>query len=723
MKLWIFEKPSVAKTVAKHLAKPHKTHDGYIETGDGYVSWCVGHVLELCPPDAYDPKYGLFPWKFEDLPIIPEKWKLQVSESKKKQVSVLKKLLKECTSVVNGGDEGREGQLLVDEVIYYFGCKKPVERILLNAMDDTAVKRAINNLQDNKKFYSYYESALGRSRADWLIGMNFTRAYTIFAKEQNYKGILSVGRVQTPTIAIVAKRDEEIANFIPKDYFTISAIFEERTNHKDFVTRWLPPGQTIESAKKQEMLDSGAEEDDDDDVSSTNSPTQKPTWLDEKNRIIDKKEAEKIVAKVKAAGVGVVTKYINRPAEEQAPLPFELTGLQIALNRKHGFSPQQTLDACQNLYEKGFTTYPRTDCSYLPTAQLPDVDDVLAAISQASGKLAPFTAKADKTIKSKAWNDAKLGEHHAIIPTRVAPDFSSLSDIEKKAYELISQHYVAQFYPNCKVDKANIEVTIAEERFAASGRVVKDAGWRVIFSGDASQKEESKDKEPTLPVLTQNENVDCTKAIVEDKKTTPPPHFTPATLLDAMKNVHRMVDDPEEKKKLKAVEGIGRSATRAGIIETLYKRGYLINQGKFVISSDVARILVKALPPRLIDPGMTAKWEYFLDGIANGKFKLADFESNQIKFVNALLKDAKQSVLPALPEQQNSYSAPSKSGSSSGAKKSSGSSSAPKKGKTCPKCGKGTMIQREVKAGANKGKKFLGCTNYPACNHSEWPKK
>lgn len=716
MKLWIFEKPSVATAVAKHLKKPHSRKDGYIETGDGYVSWCVGHVLEQCPPDAYDDKFKAFPGSLNDLPIIPKnnEWKLQISESKKKQVSVLKKLLSQCTSVVNGGDEGREGQLLVDEVIHYFKCKKPVQRILLNAMDDKSVNKAINNLQDNNKFRSLYESALGRSRADWLMGMNATRLYTALSRKQNFPGVLSVGRVQTPVLNIVVQRDEEIENFIPKDYFMVYATFIDPAQKEiPFKTRWLPPGQTLEAADKQEKKDTSGEDSDEEVDSSSTQAASKPVWLDESNRIIDKNEALRIAQEVRNAQKGNVSKYINKQADEYAPLPFTLTGLQVLLNRMYGFSAQQVLDTCQSLYEAGHLTYPRTDCNYLPTSQFGESSEVFNAIQKSGTFVSKYVNQANGSIQTRAWDDVKLGEHHAIIPTTSAPDFSTLSDAAKKTYDIVAKHYLAQFFPHCKVDKASVEVSIANHRFAASGRVVKNQGWRILFSG-----EKEKESAPTLPALTQGLSVDCIKSEVEDKKTAPPPRFTQGSLLDIMENVHRLVSDPVEKKKLKAVEGIGRSATRAGIINTLLKRSYIIEKGKELHSTEFARAFVKSLPRQFVDPGLTARWEAALDAIAQNKYSLEEFESKMGGFISKSIATERNNDLPPLPQPASSGS--SASSYKSGAKSGSGAASKTAKGKKCPKCGVGVMIAREVKKGPNAGKKFKGCSNYPNCTHSEW---
>lgn len=719
-KLWIFEKPSQARSVVAVLPKPHVTKNGYIETGDGIVTWCFGHLLEQFQPDDYDEKYKS--WSVDHLPIIPQKWMNKPDSSKKQQVTLIKGLLKDCDTVVNGGDEGREGQLLVDELLYFLNNKKPVLRYLCGANDAVSVKRAVNNLQPNTDFFSLYEAALGRQHADWLIGLNLTRFYTASSSV-----LLSIGRVQTPTLALVVQRDLDILNFVPKDYWTLQAQFADpKQADMKFWTRWIAPGQTLESAEKQANIDQSGEEqedDDDDDTSSSQSSSNKPAWLDEANRIIDKQTAYDIIEKVKKSGKGVVSQYIKKPAEEQAPLPFELTSLQVKMNSKYGFSVQQTLDACQELYEKGYTTYPRTDCVYLPEIQHADAPDILNAISSADSELAKFVSGADKNIKSRAWNDSKMGEHHAIIPTRSAPNLASLTDIQRKAYILIAQYYLSQFYPNCKVDKTKIEITIAEERFATSGRVVKSPGWRVIFGAEENTGN-NKETEATLPALTEKDPVNLTDTKVEQKQTNPPPHYTEATLVNTMKHVYMVIKDPAERKKLKSIEGIGRSATRAGIIETLFRRNFLSRQGKKIVSSDTARLLISALPKEVKDPGLTARWEALLDMIAIRKLSLEDFEKKIIEFLNYLLNKAKNTPLPDFPKTNTSKGSSGTkktySKTSSGSSKSSSSTGKAKSisGEKCPKCGKGVLLERTSKA----GKKFKGCSEFPKCNHTEWPK-
>lgn len=712
MRLFIAEKPDMGKKIASFLPGPHVSKNGYIETGGGLVTWCIGHVLEQVPPDYYDKKYGESPWKLEDLPIIPMKWSMKISDSKKKQVGVIKDLLTQCSEVINAGDPGREGQLIVDEVLEFYNNKKPVLRILLNSLDKGTVQRELNNLIDNGQFYQLYQAALGRQRADWLIGMNMTRAFTILGSKAGYRGVLSVGRVQTPTLWIVVQRDREIAGFVSKTYWSLHGIFfDPMMPDLSFQAQWVPPGASLEQMDAALRDKDDDAQDEDEDTTIIAVPTC--SWLDAQHRIIDVNQAKSIADKVQAAKTGTVIQYINQPAEEHAPLPFELTGLQAIMNSKYGFSAQQTLDTCQALYEHGYTSYPRTDCSYLPTVLLPEVPEVLNAIASGVPSLTSFVSKADTSIVTQVWNDKKLGEHYALIPTKTAPDWDSLNAIEQKTYHMIANQYLAQFYPPCLVDKAKIEIEIAQEKFVARGRVVNSLGWRVLFQGEESATPQGN----TLPALTTGQNVECSKVDVQTKQTTPPSHYNEGTLLKAMKHIHRLVSDPDEKKKLRAVEGIGRSATRASIIETLKKRGFINTTGKFLISSDMARILIDVLPKKIVDPGLTARWENILDSVAMGKIPLSTFMEKQGDWIHALMGIVHQTVLPVLPQSAISANkSPAKRTSSSGNKK------VHPAGKKCSKCNIGTMQERTIKTGAKAGNKFMGCSNYPQCNHSEWPK-
>lgn len=754
MRLFIAEKPDMGRKIASVLPGPHLKKDGYIETGGGLVSWCFGHLLGQAEPGAYDQKFAKFPGEFADLPCVPQNWQIEVTEGKGKQITVLKGLLRQCTEIVHAGDPGREGQLIVDEVLEYLKNKKPVQRLILNSLDKPTILKALNEMLPNQHYDTLYQAALGRQRSDWLVGMNMTRAYTILAKKQGHFGVLSLGRVQTPTLGIVVRRDEEIEKFIPKDYWKLAGLFATpNPSDAPFWCRWLPHGVSASEGEVDEdgkdPIEQEDQEDEEDNTSAADpnaqagatAPPARPTWLDEKNRIIDKAQAEKIEREVKAAGKGTVTLAQHKPTIEQPPLPFELSTLQSELNRITGATIDDVLKACQELYEKGHVSYPRTDCQYLPPTQHVDAPKILQAISDASPDLATFLPKTDATRMSRAFDAKKMEgeEHNGIVPTGSSPDLSQCTPLQQTLYKVVAKRYLAQFMPECKVDKSSIEIDCASHRFVASGRIVRQLGWRELYASEGqANPDANKEKETALPAVEVGSNLDVKDTKLSAHRTAPPPRFTEGTLVKAMMHVDRLVTDPVERKKLKSVKGIGRSATRAGILNTLKKREFLIpEKGKALISSPVARILIQSAPKALTDPGLTARWETVLDAVATGQISLQMFEQKQVQWLHTLLQFAGGTTLPQLPPStyqnkssssgssaskyagKSSSTSKSSSGSGAGAKKASGGASG---GKPCPVCKKGQMREREVKQGPSAGKKFLGCSNFPECKHSEWPK-
>lgn len=747
--LYIAEKPDMGAKIAAQLPGPHKRGDGFIETGAGVVTWAVGHLLEQLPPEGYDEKYKK--WDWSTLPIIPVEWKVEPIPGKQKQIATIKKLLRACDVVVNAGDPGREGQLIVDEILEYLNNKKPVQRLLLNSLDPPSIKKALANLQPNSIFFPLYEAALGRQRADWVVGMNLTRAYTLLGRKYGYDGVLSVGRVQTPTLAIVVKREIEIENFVPQTYFTLRLeVGDEAQGVQKFWTRWLPPGVKGVADAAQANTPTSDEEDDDEI-----SPTAGQPGFDKAGRLIDPVLAQKVFDAVPPGTPAKVIADVRKPAVEKPPLPFKLSGVQGKMSAAHGAGVEDTLKACQSLYEKGITSYPRTDCQYLPTTQHGDAPQVLAAIAKAFPALAPLVAKADPSLISPAWNDAKLGEHHAIIPTASGGDLAQMTPLEQHVYEAVCRRYLAQFLPNCEVDKAAIEIEAGGHRWVARGRTIRVPGWREVYSGQPVDEEETrKDEESSasLPALTVGQVLTTTDRARDEKKTTPPPRYTEGTLLNAMENVHKLVDDPAEKKMLKSVEGIGKAATRANIIGTLIKRGYLSVVKKQLHPTPSARAIVGAVDPALTDPALTARWEQGLDGVATGRLTLSMFQQRQEAWLRQLVAKAAQSTLPPPPEgmkaaprpvggsggsyQRSSSASVAPRKGASGSRASSGSrsagarsgSAAPRQGavlagdgQPCPQCGK-AMRTRTIQSGQHAGKQFLGCTGYPACKHSIWPK-
>lgn len=692
-RLIIAEKPAMGREIAMALSKPHKSGDGYIETGDGIVTWCVGHIMKSFEPEEYNPQWEK--WKMEDLPMIIDEWKIKVDSDKAKQFKTIKELLGKVDEVVNAGDPGREGQLIVDEVLHYLKNKKPVKRVLLFALDHKSVITAFSQLEDNKKFHPLYEAGVCRGYADWIMGMNATRAYTLLAQKGGYKGVLSVGRVQSPTLAIVVRRDEIIENFVPQDYFVVIGSFNH--NNSVFNAYWKPQDTT---------------------------PGQ---WLDDEERIKDRNFALNIANKIKGKQ-GLIKDYEEKDGKEPPPLPFNLSKMQIYANSKWGMSAKDVLDTCQSLYETHkLQTYPRTDCQYLPENQFGEASEILAHVGQSHPHLANAAANANPNLKSGAWNDSKLGEHFGLIPTKKQADLSKLSDKERKIYQAVCERYIAQFYPACEYKTATVTVECEQEIFKANGKIILNAGWRAIFNNEEEDddKKPTDDEEQVFPEMKQGQNVLCEDSKCLDKKTTPPPRFTEGSLIKAMTSVHTLVDDPEQKKKLKEKKGIGQEATRTHIIETLFKRTLLVRQGKQIISSAAGRALVHALPDKVVNPALTAIWEDALDKIAEGKLSADAFRQKQNQWIIKLIEDSKTAQIGTIANIPVATKGKSSGGSSSSkpAAKSSASGAPaakkPAKSKgTCPQCG-GNLVEKEAKASK---KKFFGCSNWPKCNYVEWPK-
>lgn len=577
-RLFIAEKPSLARAIADALPKPHKKEQGCIRCANGdIVTWCIGHLLEQVEPDAYDERYKK--WNMADLPIIPEQWQLRPRKSSSQQLTVVRKLLKEATQIIHAGDPDREGQLLVDEVIDY--CKVPkskketVQRLLISDLNLSAVKRALQGLRSNREFIPLSVSALARSRADWLYGMNMSRAYTLLGKKAGYQGVLSVGRVQTPVLGLVVRRDEEIEHFIPHDYFTLDALipYQNGTEYFDIRARWKPSEACL-------------------------------PWQDEEGRVTNRKLVDNVASRI-ANQPATVTESEQDQTKQAAPLPYSLSALQIDAAKRYNFSAQQVLDLCQSLYEKHkLITYPRSDCRYLPKEHLAQAPDVVAAIANNAQEMVTAVNDADLSLRSKAWNDSKVDAHHAIIPTPKKASVNALSGHEMKVYQLIARQYLMQFYPAAIYAEAKLVFNIAGGIFIAKGRQLLSAGWKVL-TGQQDEQEECVDKVPPLPVGIV---LQCREGEIKQRQTEPPRHFTEATLLQAMTGIARFVADKELKKILRETDGLGTEATRAGILDTLFKRGLLQRDNKLIKSTPAGRGLIHALPSEATYPDMTAHW-------------------------------------------------------------------------------------------------------------------
>ena len=647
MRLFIAEKPSLARAIAEGLGKGGKDA-GCIRCGSDVVTWCFGHVLKQCDPEDYKPEYES--WRREYLPIIPATWRNKAQPDAAAQLKIIGKLLKEAKSVVNAGDPDREGQLLVDEVLEHFAYKGPVARIWLASLDDRSVRKALDSITDNAAYAPLRDAARARSQADWLIGINATRAMTFAGRETGRSGVLSLGGVQTPTLALVVARDREIAAFRPADYFVLRASLGHDAG--SFAATWLP-GET-------------------------------QVGLDNSGRLADAAVASAIAGRIKGAN-GVITAVTRENKTKPAPLPHCLSSLQKEASSKFGLTAKQVLDTAQSLYEKKLTTYPRTDCRYLPEEQFDAAGQILATLSSVPG-LEQVAGKADAKLKSAAWNTKKITAHHAIIPTGEVP--GNLTSTESGLFLMIALAYSLQFYPAMRYEAQKIVLAIADTQWEARGRLILEAGWsKLAAEEEDGSKEDGNPKEAggedeaaqALPSAVQGDAVRCLDVETLKKKTTPPLRFTEGTLIEGMANVHRFVTDAAAKSVLRENEGIGTEATRASILETLKKRGYLKADKKAIVSTQLGQEIIDLTPLALKDPVTTATWESKLTDISQGKATLSAFMAVQVRVLPDLL------ALILGPDKKPAH--------------------------TCPDCGQ-ALYRRP---GKKSGEWFWGCSGYPGC--------
>ena len=639
MILYIAEKPSLGRAIADVLPKPHKKGDGFITAANGdCVSWCIGHLLEQAEPDAYDDAFKS--WKLEHLPIVPQTWKLQPKPKTRSQLTVLRKLVKQASSIINAGDPDREGQLLVDEVISYLGVKgdklNQVQRLLISDLNPQAVKRALGQLRSNREFVPLSTSALARSRADWLYGMNMTRAYTIQGRKVGYQGVLSVGRVQTPLLGLVVRRDDEIADFKPKAFYEVLAHLLT-DQQQAFTAKWQP------------------------------SEACQP-YMDEDGRVLAKGLAENVVARINGKPAEV-TKIEAKDKRQNPPLPYSLSALQIDAAKRFGLSAKEVLDTCQSLYERHkLITYPRSDSRYLPKDQHALAPKVLDAVLKGASGLIEGCESPNSKLKSKAWDDTKVDAHHAIVPTEKVANLSTLSSNEAKLYQHVARQYLAQFYPAYIYAETAVEVTIAGGLFTTKARQDKTLGWKQLFkrtatvnqaSSNSTSSDDNDDAVQSLPPLVKGQILHCQRGELLQKMTQAPKHFTDATLLGAMTGISRYVTNSEIKKILKETDGLGTEATRAGIIELLFKRGYLIRQGKSILATPVGVGLIRSLPESATTPDMTALWENSLDAISQKRLKYDAFMQPLLSQLDGLITQASSQLPSAL--QGVTSSAPKRS--------------------------------------------------------------
>ncbi|TGE77684.1 DNA topoisomerase III [Pseudoalteromonas sp. KS88] len=618
MKLYIAEKPSLGRAIADALPKPHKKHDGYIEVANGdCVSWCIGHLLEQAEPDDYNEQYKK--WRFDDLPIVPDQWQLKAKPKTRKQLTILKKLIKQADQLIHAGDPDREGQLLVDEVIEQVKLsqakKQQIQRLLISDLNISAVKKALASIRSNRDFIPLSVSALARSRADWLFGMNLTRAYTLAGQKAGFGNVLSVGRVQTPILGLVVNRDNEITNFVAKPFYEVFAHLNTE-EQQSFTAKWQP--------------------------SKACEPYQ-----DEEGRVLHRGLAENVVSRI-AGQKGEVTALEQKQKKQQAPLPYNLSALQIDAAKAFTMPAQKVLDICQTLYERHkLITYPRSDNRYLPKDHHREAASIVKAIASNGGQSAIHCSQADTSKRSKCFNDAKVAAHHAIIPTAKQLKSVSLNSDEAKVYSLVCRHYLIQFYPDYIFNETKVEVTIAGGLFKANAKQEISLGFKVLMG-----KSELKDQQ-TLPPLVKGQVLECSHGEVVDKMTTPPAHFTDATLLSAMTGISRYVKNPDIKRILKDTDGLGTEATRAGILELLFKRRFLQRQGKTILATETGKALIGVLPEGLASPDLTAKWEASLGDVAEQRMSYQQFLTpllNDLSHFIGLAGQCNSQVFAQLPK-------------------------------------------------------------------------
>ncbi len=675
----IAEKPSVAKDIANVLGATLQ-RDGYLE-GNGYqVTWTFGHLCELKEPHEYTPMWKH--WTLSSLPMIPQRFgiKLKADKGIEKQFAVIEKLMSNAEKIINCGDAGQEGELIQRWVMQKAGAKCPVERLWISSLTEEAIRDGFKELKDQSVYQSLYEAGLCRAIGDWVLGMNATRLYTL--KYGQNRQVLSIGRVQTPTLALIVKRQHEIDNFVPEPYWVLT------TKYRNVI------------------------------------------FASTKGKFTSKEEGFAFLEKVKNA-LFTVTDVSKKNGTEAPPRLFDLTSLQVECNKKFGYSADQTLQLIQSLYEKKFTTYPRVDTTFLSDDIYPKCPQILSGLRDYQQFIAPLGGK--KLLKSKkVFDSSKVTDHHAIIPTGVPP--TNLSDMEKHVYDMIARRFIAVFYPDCKFATTTVMGEVDKIEFKATGKQILEPGWRVLFEKQQTnlpdeEANKEKDEERVLPAFVKGESGEHIPDLAE-KMTTPPKFYTEATLLRAMETAGKLVDSDELRDALKE-NGIGRPSTRAAIIETLFKRKYIRKEKKNLVATPTGMELIGLIREELLKSAeLTGIWEKKLREIEKKSYDAATFvgELKQMvtDIVNQVLADNTNRRISLEVEEEKP--APKKRAPRKSSKKkdgddgdevavASGGSDSPKPkpasqslvpsdeliDTVCPVCGLGRII---------KGRAAYGCSNW-----------
>ncbi len=654
MRLFIAEKPELGRAIAEGLDGNYKSGEGYIQKGDNIVTWAFGHILELAKPEEYDEKYKL--WKLEDLPLPIKEFKYLPKKESKKQLKIICDLIHsdKITSIVNCGDADDEGQILVDEIVQYSKTSKPVFRVLINDLTPKAVKEEIAKIKPNADFKGMSERGFARSQADWIVGINLTRAYTIMARKNGYEGVLSVGRVQTPILALIVNRDKEFENFKSIDYFSLLGDFNINNN-------------TIKARLKTE------------------------------DKILDENLAKEIKKSCENQNAKINLKIENK--KEYPPLPYNLLVLQAECAKLFGFSPDKTLEITQNLREKHKAiTYNRSDCQYLPETmfeQAPNILNIIKENLNSNDEIQALIASSDLTVKSKAFNDANISAHYGIIPTQNKIS-SQLTQDELVVYNLIAKRFIIQFFHPREYQTTTINLEVNQRIFTATQNKTTKSGFRSLWQNIDSEEEQENNENDIndLSILKNGDIAKCSLIQIEKKQTKPRPYYTMTTLLKDLNSVAKYVSDERIKKLLMEKDkdkkgesgGIGTPATRSNHIKTLIEREYIeVSKDKkqIIKSTKKGRDLIKLSPKSLITPDMTALWFEQQKMIEISELRREQFLEEITKEVISEIQRIDKNQEFKILDNEN------------------------KPKIQCPQCNKGFLTKRKGKYG-----NFWGCSEY-----------
>lgn len=611
MKVCITEKPSVAKDIALILGANDR-HNGYYE-GNGYqVTWTFGHLCTLKEPHDYTDHWRR--WSLGSLPMIPPRFgiKLIDDEGIQRQFHVIETLIKSAEEIINCGDAGQEGELIQRWVMQKAGCKKPVSRLWISSLTDESIREGFKTLKPQTDFDSLYFAGLSRAIGDWILGMNATRLYTLkYAQDHN---VLSIGRVQTPTLALIVNRQREIESFIPEDYWEIKTLYRNTV------------------------------------FNST------------KGKYKSEEEANDVIAQIKEAPLTITSVTIKK-GKEAPPRLFDLTSLQVECNKKYSFSAEETLRYIQSLYEKKVTTYPRVDTTYLSEDIYPKVPSILEKLTPYMNFVQPILAGGKIPKSKKVFDNSKVTDHHAIIPTNIEPQRVPLTREEKQVYDLVARRFIAAFYPDCEFSSTTVIADINKSDFKATGRQILKNGWRELYIKDKSTEEKSDEEaNDTMPQFTEGESGPHEPSLLK-KTTQPPKYFTEGTLLRAMETAGKLVENDELRDAMKE-NGIGRPSTRAAIIETLFKRQYIRKVKKNLQATQAGISLIDTINEELLKSAkLTGLWENKLRKIERKEYSAGDFIDELKAMVNKIvidvLKDNSHSSIK-LDNTQNKNTKPKK---------------------------------------------------------------